>query len=176
MHEKAVALHRQRLRREGYTRFQENVRLTVNVDIKGSKKGLNVTRIVDLAAMKPGQSLKEARLIEIKTVYDDKKDKNHGKKAVKGILKKFAKIADIEAYGRGGEVMSQMYADVNLNEKGATIQGGAEAGERIEAGASMEWNIYKYGDKGKLSHKAKFPAVRGTEFTGKVREALIKDQ
>lgn len=172
MHEKAVAKHIAYLKTQGYTKFKENVRITIPGVFKGDdSEGYEVTRIVDIAAMKPGQDLKDAKNIEIKTVYSQK-DKNKARKLARRAVRRLNRGRDIGKYVRGGHLISQMIADVHLYENGAEIQ---SSKEQIEPGSTMEWNIYKYGDDNKLSNKPiKFDAMRGKEMTDTVRETFIE--
>lgn len=180
-HARAVTMKINSLKRKGYTNFQENVYLEVNMG-----EGETSTRVADIAAMKPGQKLTEARFIEIKTVKQGAK-KEGASKLGKSILRKMNRIGSTIEFAeklaikvtRGATTINQVKKDVAFNEFGATIQSnGPSKGQKIDKGV-MYWNIYQYDDKSKSQPlKLKVPdvpVIGGNQEGGKkIVDGLIK--
>ena len=165
-HQNAVSAQVARLKKQGYTRFEYEVRLR----IKTGEDDFTI-RVADIAAMKPGQGLSDASFYEVKTVKKRQKG---------GIFKKLARrlnrLQDVKEIGtkvvRGATMINQLRKDILLNESGATIE---RTGETIDS-ATMNWTIFEYkGDKGPLKRKGPtVPIIRGNQETIDALEKAAK--
>jgi uncharacterized protein RhaS with RHS repeats len=160
-HEKAVQMHVGRLRKQGFTNFGYDVRIKVNTG-----DGDSAIRVVDIAAMKPGQNLGSAELHEIKTVQA-----KGGKGA--SLLRKANRIGSavevISKISRGATAINQMRKDIALNELGGVVQ---RTGETLNSG-TMNWSIYEHnGAKMKRKGPA-FPIVRGGNVAKEFKKQFI---
>ena len=163
-HEQAVNMQIKRLKAQGYTRFEKEVRIALDLG-----DGKTAIRIVDIAAMKPGETLAEASFHEVKTM-----EKKEGRSGPKTIAKKLAKLWDMiilaDKIIRGASILNQLKKDIHLNEKGGTIQ---RTQEKIDSG-TMNWNIYEYNDKGNMKRKGPaMPVVRGDKFAEDFKKQFI---